>query len=134
MTQNENAEIEQKERNERLDKLKQDLLQVQATSRLEREKVEKTHHDLLKMTIECNNEYDADLKKQKHEMKLELEKILEKHKKSIANVKTSQENYILKAKEDIENLIKQYEELCKQREGISKKQEEDHDGELQRIE
>lgn len=133
-TQTTNAEAEQKERDDRLEKLRQDLIHVQTTSKLEQEKVENEHKKLMEMTVNCNHEFDADLKKQKHEMKLELENLLKEHKKTIYSVKNTQEEFILKAKSDIENLIKEFEDICTEREGIMKKQGEDHDNELQRVE
>eukprot|EP01022_Parablepharisma_sp_SALTPOND_P003667 TRINITY_DN114_c1_g1_i2.p3 TRINITY_DN114_c1_g1~~TRINITY_DN114_c1_g1_i2.p3 ORF type:complete len:965 (-),score=116.03 TRINITY_DN114_c1_g1_i2:7149-10043(-) len=130
----ENAENEQKERMDRLAKLKQELAQVEEMAREEQGKVRAHHVSLIKATEECDQEYETELKKQKMEMKLELDTLLKEHKKAISEVKGTQEEFIQKAKKDIEKLVKEFEELCVQREEVLKRQEEDHENEVSKFE
>jgi len=130
----ETAETEQKERADRLLKLKTELIQVEELAQKQQNQV-KTHHDtLMKTTQECDNEYETELKKQKMEMKAELDGLLLEHKKAISQVKGTQEEYILSAKKDIEKLINEFETLCSHRESVLKRQEEDHETEVVKYE
>ncbi len=133
-TYRETAESEQAERMERLRKLRQELVQVESLSKQEQEKITEGHTKLLMATDECNQEYDTELKKQKLEMKVELERLLQEHRLAISDVKTTQEDFIKVARVDIEKLIKDFEAVCAQREGVLKRQEEDHESELHRFE
>ena len=123
-------ETEEESRKKRLIKLKEELSEVKKIGEKEQINSIKEHRMLMNATREYDKEYEIELKKQKFAMQCELEKLLYDYKNAVEKLKGTQEECIKKARDDIKNLVTEFELVCEQRDNKLRLQEQCHESEL----
>eukprot|EP00826_Nyctotherus_ovalis_P024403 TRINITY_DN18887_c0_g1_i1.p1 TRINITY_DN18887_c0_g1~~TRINITY_DN18887_c0_g1_i1.p1 ORF type:complete len:120 (+),score=19.56 TRINITY_DN18887_c0_g1_i1:2-361(+) len=88
----------------------------------------------MKTIHECDKEYNREIRKLKLEMSDELEVILREYNKAVKAVEGTEEEFVAKAKDEIESLMKQYDDISQNQELIAQEQEKNNEEEIKELE